>query len=296
MPNIGRKAMHEEHRRVEANRPAPQRDEHAGEDDDRRDRDDHRRGLEEGGDADAHAGQIHVVRPDDEREEADRQDGIDQGLVAPERLARVVGDDLGDDAHRRQDQHIDLRVRQEPEQVLPQQRAAAAADVGEVPADRQAGRQEEAGVRHLVHQLHDGRGLQRRKGQQQQEGRDELRPDEERQAHPGHARRAQLDDRGDEVDRAQQRRGDQEHHADDPEGLPVGRNRRRQRGIGGPARLRRAAGDEEAGEHDQPADHVGLVARHVDAREGHVRRADLQRHDVIAERAQTPAARWPGRP
>ena len=83
-----------------------------------------------------------------------------------------------------------------------------------------------------------------------------------------------------------QRRGDQEHHADDPEGLPVGRNGRRQRGVGGPARLGRAAGDEEAGEHDQPADHVGLVAGHVHAREGHVRRADLQRHDVIAERGK----------
>ena len=177
-------------------------------------------------------------------------------------------------------------MRQEPEQVLPQERAAAAADMREVAANRQAGRQEEAGVRHLVHQLHDGGGFQRRKGQQQQEGRDELRPDEERQAHPGHARRAQLNDRGDEVDRAQQRRGDEEHHANDPERLPVGRNRRRQRRIGGPARLRGAAGDEEAGEHDQPADHIGLVAGHVHAREGHVRRADLQRHDVIAERGK----------
>ena len=34
------------------------------------------------------------------------------------------------------------------------------------------------------------------------------------------------------------------------------------------------------------ADHVGLVARHVDAREGHVRRSDLQRHDVVAERGE----------
>ena len=59
----------------------------------------------------AHAGQIHVVRPDDERQEADGQHRIDQRFVAPERLARVVGDDLADDAHRRQDQHVHLRMR-----------------------------------------------------------------------------------------------------------------------------------------------------------------------------------------
>ena len=47
-----------------------------------------------------------------------------------------------------------------------------------------------------------------------------------------------------------------------------------------------AARDEEAGQHDHAAEHIGLVARHVDAREGHVRRADLQRHDVVAERRE----------
>jgi hypothetical protein len=34
------------------------------------------------------------MRPDQERDEADAQGGIDHGFVAPERLAGVVGDDL----------------------------------------------------------------------------------------------------------------------------------------------------------------------------------------------------------
>ncbi len=59
-----------------------------------------------------------------------------------------------------------------------------------------------------------------------------------------------------------------------------------QRRIGGPARLRRAAGNEEADQHDEAAHHVSLVAGHVDARKRHVRRADLQRHDKIAERGE----------
>ena len=54
---------------------------------------------------------------------------VDHRAVAPQRLARVVRDDLGDDAHGRQDQDVDLRVGQEPEQVLPEERVAAAGDL-----------------------------------------------------------------------------------------------------------------------------------------------------------------------
>jgi len=34
-------------------------------------------------------------------------------------------------------------------------------------------------------------------------------------------------------------------------------------------------GIKKAGKHDQSPNHVGLVARHVDAREGHVRRSEF---------------------
>ena len=189
----------------------------ARQNDHRRNRDDHRRRLEERGDFRAHAGQIHVMRPDDERQEADGQHRIHERFIAPDRLARVVGDDFADDAHRRQNQNVNFRMAEEPKQMLPQQRTAAAADVRKLAAHRKAGRQKETRVRDVVHQLHDGGGFERRKRQQQQERRHELRPDKERQAHPGHARRAQLDDGGDEIHRAQQRGRDEENHADDPE-------------------------------------------------------------------------------
>ncbi len=57
----------------------------------------------------------------------------------------------------------------------------------------------------------------------------------------------------------------------------------RQRRVGSPAAFGRAARNEEADQHDDAADEERLVARHVDLRERHVRRADLQRHDEIAE-------------
>ncbi len=110
-----------------------------------------------------------------------------------------------------------------------------------------------------VHQLHDDRGFQRRKREQKQERRHELRPDEERQPHPGHPLCAQLNDRRDEINRAEQRRGDQENKTNQPESLPVPKmddrlrsviRDDRERRIGGPAALGRSTRDEKADEHD----------------------------------------------
>ena len=55
--------------------------------------------------------------------------------VAEERLAREDRQDLGDDAHGRQDQDVDLGVAEDPEQVLPEERVAAAPGVVEVGAE-----------------------------------------------------------------------------------------------------------------------------------------------------------------
>ena len=118
----------EQHRRREPDRRAPERQQQRRQNDHRRDRDDHRRRLEERAHRRAHAGHEHVVRPHDERHEAEEHHRVDHRAIAPQRLARVVRDDLGDDAHRRKDQHVHLGVREEPEQVLPQQRVAAAGD------------------------------------------------------------------------------------------------------------------------------------------------------------------------
>jgi hypothetical protein len=51
----------------------------------------------------------------------------------------------------------------------------------------------------------------------------------------------------------------------------------------GIVRLGRPTRNEETNEHDQASNHVKLVAGHVDARKGHVRRADLERNQVVAE-------------
>ena len=113
----------EKHRHIEPNRAAPERNEKRAQNNHRRNRDDHRGGLEKCAHRRAHAGQPHVMRPDDEGEKAEHEHGEDERFVTPERFARVVRDDFGDDAHARQNQHVNFRMPEEPEQD-----AATAAD------------------------------------------------------------------------------------------------------------------------------------------------------------------------
>ena len=136
------KRQGEQHRRVKANRTAPQRDEQTRQNDHGGNRNDHRGGLEESADLGSHAGQIHMMRPDDEGKEPNGERRVNQRFITPDRLAGVVGDDFANNTHRRQNQHVHFRMSQEPEQMLPQQRTAAAADMAECPAtaDRSAGR------------------------------------------------------------------------------------------------------------------------------------------------------------
>ena len=111
------------------------------------------------------------------------------------------------------------------------------------------------------------------------------RPDEERDAHPGHAGRAHVVDRDDEVDCAGQRRERGQVKAEDPEVLPRsgaelgGREGR----VGRPPRVGGAAVREEAREDDEPAEEEEPVRERVQTRERHVLRADHQWDEVVAE-------------
>ena len=278
------KSQRKQHRRVKPDRGLVQGDQQGRQDDHRRNRNDHRRRGEKRADRRAHSRHEHVVGPDDERHEPQEHGGVDQSPVAPQRLTRVVGDDLGDHPKARKNQHVHLRVGEKPEQVLPEQRAAATGHRADFAADHQTRRHEKARIGHAIHELKNSCRLQRRKRQQQQKRSDKLCPDEERQPHHRQPLHAQLNDRDDEVDRAQQRRGNQKHHADKPPGL-AHRGDVGQRWIGGPSRTGRPARHEEAAEHGDAAEKIRPVTHHVDLGERHVGRADLQRHNVVPKPA-----------
>ena len=284
----------EAHRRRVADGAAPQRDDERRDEDDRRHRHGHGRDLEEAAERGAHAREQHVVRPHQHRPGAQGDDRAHHQAVAPQRAPRVRRDDFRHDAHRRQDEHVDLGMREEPEEVLPEQRIAAARDGQRRVAHGQPRRQEEARADDAVHQLEDGRRLQRRKRQQQQQRRHHLRPHEEGQAHQRQARRPVGDHRGHETDGAEHRRHAEQQDADQPHRL-ARRGEDGQRRIRRPARVGRAARQEEAAGHQHAGRQVHEIAGGAEPRKRQAGGADLQRHEIRRRARRRPSARPPGR-
>ena len=289
------KGSGKEHRHVKSNRAAPEGNEKCAQNDDRRDRNDEGGGLEKRAHGRAHPGKPHVMGPDDEGKETEDQRRKDERFVTPERLARIISEDFSDDAHAGQNEHIHFRVTEKPKQMLPQERAAAAADVHGRSIHHHAGRHEKAGRGKAIHYLHDDRRFQWRERQHQKECGDKLGPDEKWQTHPGQSGRAQLNNGADEIDRSQQGGGDKENKANQPEGLAVKEGIKIRPAIGdnskgsvrSPASLGRAAGHKKAYQHDDAADKKRLVTGCVHFREGHIGRADLQRDHKISKSGES---------
>jgi hypothetical protein len=72
--------------------------------------------------AEKSAAHEHVMAPDDESQSADRQDCVDHGLVAKNRLAGKRREDVRRNAHAGQNRDIHLGMPEKPEQMLPQDR------------------------------------------------------------------------------------------------------------------------------------------------------------------------------
>src|SRR5690606_17733468 len=213
----------------------------------------------------------HVMRPYRKRQEGDRPGGVDHGGIAEQRLATERGDDHAHGAEGRQDHDVHLGVAEEPEHMLEQHRVTAAGGI------------EETGTEVDIHQHHGYHTRQYRHYRDQQEGGDQPGPDEQRHLHQGHAGGAQVEDGGDDVDRAHDRTDTRQVDGEDEEGgavRPVGGGQRR---IEGPAEVGRAALHEQGrdqqpeGRWQQPETEV------VHARQRHVRRTDHQRYHHVGQ-------------
>jgi hypothetical protein len=170
--NVTRKPT-EQHRRLEVSWPLPHGADPVEELHPGRHRDQERHEREER--QQHRAGGEHVVRPHRHRQRAIADRRADQALVAEERLAAEHRDDLGDDAEERQRDDVDLGMAEEPEQVLPQQRAAVRG-VEDVRAEPP------------VRLQHQQRGGQDRERHQHQDRGDQDVPGEDRHPEHRHAR------------------------------------------------------------------------------------------------------------
>ncbi len=133
------------------------------------------------------------MQPDREGENANGERRKHHRAVAEQRLAGKRRKDLGEDAERRQDQDVDFGMTPGPEQV----------DVHHLVAAGVVGEEMHAEI--AVEQQHQESGGQDGKGGANQQTRGQRRPAKHRHAEIGHARGAQFEDRGDDIDATQQR-------------------------------------------------------------------------------------------
>ncbi len=161
---------------------------------------------------------------------------------------------------------------EEPEQVLPE--------------DRPAGRRiVDVGVEDPVGDQCQQGGRQQREDQDHQHAGEQQVPGEDRHPEHGLAGGPLGEDRGDQVDRAENGAETGENQADGPEvaadALAV--FGAAQRGVGGPAEVGRAGGRHQPEHGDRAAEEIEPVREGVQPGEGDVGRADLQRNQVVAE-------------
>ena len=83
-----------------------------------------------------------MVRPYERADHGDSERRCDDRLVTEDRLAREDREDLRDDAKSRQHEDVNLRVTEEPEKVLLEQRRTAVGRVVEVGAKVPVGKQQ----------------------------------------------------------------------------------------------------------------------------------------------------------
>ncbi len=133
------------------------------------------------------AGHEHVMSPDQETEYRDRHAGERDEAIAENALSREAGDDLADHAHAGQNHDVHGRMRVKPEQMLEQNRDRR----------RYSGRRCRRG--HALKRQQEQRDGDDRRSEHLNQAGGVVRPDEQRQTAPGHARRAHLVDRDDEV-------------------------------------------------------------------------------------------------
>ena len=183
-----------QHRRAESDRTTPHRRDPREDLDTRRNRNHHCGEDEITLRIERQANRVHVVSPDDEADDTDCNHSVSHAEITEDRLTREGRYDVADNAEAWQNQNVHFRMPEEPEQVLVQDRITAA-------VRRKEGRAEVA-----VGKQHGDTTCENRQRKQKQERRHQNSPGKERHLVQRHTRRTHVQDRGDEIDRAKNRR------------------------------------------------------------------------------------------
>src|SRR6266498_428541 len=152
-------------------------------------------------------------------QERDRDQAGDEHARTQQRLAREYRQDLRDDPESRQNRDVHLRVPEEPEQMLPQQRGPARMRLQAI-ADHEAGGNEEARARDPVEDQQDARRHQDRERDEPDDGGDEPRPRGEGKTRERHTFGPQVERGRDEIEGPEQLRDAEHRDGHGPQRLP----------------------------------------------------------------------------
>src|SRR5690606_17722016 len=133
-----------------------------------------------------YAHHIHMMDPEPEGEKRHRHDGNDHRAIADKRMPCKDRDQNGEHSRRRQENDVNLRMAEEPEEVLPEQRIATPLRIKEWQAKRALELQQ------------DRAQNERREGEEHHRANDEHVPREDWHPAKRHARRAYLQNTDDE--------------------------------------------------------------------------------------------------
>ena len=180
-------------------------------------------------------GREHVMHPQSEAQKTGADRRQHDPAVADDRPAREGRHDHRDQRDRGQKDDVDLRVTEEPEQMLPQQRVAAARRIEERP------------VKRSLHFEQHAAGDQRRKGEEDHRRRHQHVPGIERDEVDAHARRPAFERADDHLDGGGNRGNLDERKSQQPDVRAdvrlIGRSKRR---IHEPAAARRGVEKDRA--------------------------------------------------
>ena len=130
------------------------------------------------------------MRPHNERQEGDGRSRVDHRRITEQWFATERWNNRRNYTESRQDNDVNLGMAKEPEDMLEQDRIAAAGGV------------KETGAKINVHEHHGDCAGQNRHNRDKEKRRDQPGPDKQRHFHQSHARCAQIQHRRDDVDRA----------------------------------------------------------------------------------------------
>ncbi len=156
----------------------------------------------------AHAADEHVMAPDEESQQTDREDRKHHRAIAEDGLASKGRKNVRGRAHAGQDRDVNFRMTKEPEQMLPENRRAAGV-TGSLDTPTEPLTYRPPGMKKLVPAIRssskkNSAAEQHRKRKQSQHRRGKPGPAGERHAHQRHSFGAHVEQCSDEVKCAQQ--------------------------------------------------------------------------------------------